>query len=107
MFRFLFRLFALFLLAFALTYVVIDASRSIADSKLVFTAFETTLFQLIPNQFEQFAAWRENGLSPVINDIVLATAFKAPTSLIAAILALLFYGMSRKTGRSSGRFSLN
>lgn len=107
MFRFLFRLIALFLLALAVTYVIIDASRSIAAAGLVLTALETTLLQLIPNQLEQFAAWRETSLPPVINDVVLATALKAPTSLIAAIVSFLFYAISRKTGRSGGRFSLN
>lgn len=107
MFRFLFRLIALFLLAFAVTYVIIDASRSIAAAGLVLTELETTLFQLMPNQLEQFAAWSQTGLPPTINDMVIATALKAPTSVIAAILSFLFYAISRKTGRSSGRFSLN
>lgn len=107
MFRFLFRLLALFLLAFAVMYVVIDASSSIAGGGLSLTQFQTTFFQLMPGYAEQFMAWSAAELPDAINDPILATALKAPTSLVAAVVAFLFYALSRKTKRSIGRFSLD
>lgn len=107
MFRLLSRLLALFFLAFAVMYIVIDAARTIAGTGFIFTALKETLLQLMPEHTLQFTQWAQMAFPAFVNDMLLATAFKSPTFVVAAVFALVFYALSRKTRRSIGRFSLD
>jgi hypothetical protein len=85
-----FRFLGIWLLAAAVVAVVIDGTRSIADSALVVTPLGQTWFQLHPTSLNGLQVLVERNVSPYLWDPVITTILRQPTAVVAAVLALVF-----------------
>lgn len=104
MVRFVFRSLALFAFAFACTFAVIDAARSVGASALVLTPFADTLATLSPDLLEQWGTWLGNNVHVLLRDPVLATVAAWPTWSVTGGLAVLLYAIGHRPKGRRGRF---
>ena len=98
MFRFLLRFFAVLCLAAAVMFAVVDATRSLGVSEVVFTPLEASWREFFPDTLDPFSTWFTQAVHPYLNDQVLATVLTFPTFAVFAVLSALFYvaGYRRK-----------
>lgn len=107
MIRFTFRLIAMIFLAVAVMYGVIDIARSIADTTVTLTPLSNTVALIAPDGLVQLEQQVADGDHRFLKPGMLATALSVPTSLVALVLAFLFYLIGRKPKRQKGRFSID
>ncbi|WP_193174198.1 hypothetical protein [Oricola nitratireducens] len=96
MIRLLFRTLALVCFAIAVMFVVVDATRSIGVSELVFTPFAESFELAAPQLLESFRAWFAQNAPEFVTGGMLATALGLPTFAVFAGFAFVFYVIGRK-----------
>ena len=96
MIRFLFRAIAFIAFAIAVMFVVIDATRSIGVSRIVFTPFGESLQLTMPAALQALQDWLARSAPAFVSDPVLASVLALPTFAVFAVLALLFYALGRR-----------
>ena len=99
MFRFLFRLIAVFSLAVAVIMSVIDATRSIAASAWVWTPLVESWEAFSPDTLAAAEEFTRDAMLPELWDPVAVTVLSAPGFAVFAALALLFYAIGRRPER--------
>ncbi|MGL5361705.1 MAG: hypothetical protein ACRDBH_02410 [Bosea sp. (in: a-proteobacteria)] len=95
MFRFLFRLIGLALVAAGFVQLVVDGSRSIANSALTFTPLGESLFMLLRERYLLLQPAIERHIHPLLWDPVVLYATLAPTCIVAILLGLLLIRLGR------------
>jgi hypothetical protein len=98
MIRFVFRLLATILLALAVILAVLDATRSVAMSRLVLTPLGESWKALSPATLESVRTALEARWPPLW-DIVGAWLLSMPGSILFAVLALLLYAVGHRPTR--------
>ena len=98
MVRFLFRLLATISLAVAVILSVLDATRSVAVSRLVLTPLGDTLRAAAPRMLENAHAAAERSW-PFLWDTVAVRLLAAPGPLVFAALALVLYAIGHRPER--------
>lgn len=98
MFRFLFRALGFILLAAATMFAVIDGTKTIAASKLMLTPFGHSWKQTHPDSLIALQKTLEDTVR-FAWDPVMTTLLAAPTSLVAAVIALLFLKLGKTRRR--------
>jgi hypothetical protein len=101
MIRFVFRLLATISLAVAVILAVLDATRSVAMSKLVLAPLGESWKTLSPASLESVRAAVE-GRWPLLWDIVAMWLLSAPGSIVFAVLAFLLYAVGRRPAHRGG-----
>lgn len=104
MFRFLFRLVAVFALAVAVVMAVIDATRSIAASAWVTTPLMESWRAFSPDTLAAAEELTREATLPELWDPVAVTVLAAPGFAVFAALALILYLIGRRPERR-GRFA--
>ena len=95
MFRFLFRLLGLALIAAGFVQLVVDGARSIANSALMWTPLGESLFMLLRERYLLLQPAIERHIHPLLWDPVVLYITLAPTCLIAIGLGLLLIRLGR------------
>jgi hypothetical protein len=98
MIRFVFRLLATISLALAVILAVLDATRSVAMSRLVLTPLGESWKTLSPTTLDGLRAMVE-GRWPLLWDIVAMWLLSAPGAIVFAVLALLLYAIGHRPER--------
>ena len=98
MIRFVFRLLATILLALAVILAVLDATRSVAMSRLVLTPLGESWKALSPATLESVQTALEARWPPLW-DIVGVWLLSIPGSILFAVLALLLYAVGHRPTR--------
>ncbi|MCI5077809.1 hypothetical protein [Oricola sp.] len=96
MIRFIFRALAFLAFAIAVMFVIIDATRSIGVSTMIFTPFVETMELAMPEALESLRAWLAASAPAFVSDTVLATILALPTFVVFAVLAVLLYALGHK-----------
>jgi hypothetical protein len=104
MVRFLFRLLALIALAVATIMAVVDATRSIAASRLVTTPLATSWAATFPDQLALAEQAVRAHLGAAAWDSYAATVLHWPGFAVFGGLALIFYAIGRRPGRRPAAF---
>ena len=99
MLKAIFRAISLVCLAAALVAGVLDVTRSIADSRIVFTPLYIDWARFSKDTLESLKITVEQSAHPFLWDPVLVTLFKSPTWAIFAILSILFGLLARRRRR--------
>ena len=97
-FRFLFRLTGLWLLALGFVLLIVDGSRSIADGTLAMASFGELLFDLDPALLSQLQAGVERNLHPFLWDPVIQSVLLVPGWIVTGVLGagLVLLGARRE-----------
>jgi hypothetical protein len=101
MIRFAFRLLATISLALAVILAILDATRSVAMSRLVLTPLGESWKTLSPTTLDGVRATVE-GRWPFLWDTVAQWLLSAPGSIVFAALALLLYAVGHRPVRRGG-----
>lgn len=104
MLRFIIRSISVACLALSVMFFIIDATRSVGVSELVWTSLATSWVQFFPETLTNFSNWLSTSVHPFLNDPLLATLLKFPTFAVFAGLAVLFYIIGYKRRRRSDYF---
>jgi hypothetical protein len=104
MIRFFFRMMALVLLAIAVLFAVLDATRSIAASELVMTPLGESWAAALPETLDLARSYAERVLHPMFWDPVIVFVLGIPGFLVFGLLSLAFYAIGRKPARRFGGF---
>lgn len=107
MFRFLFRLAASIALAVAIIMAVLDATRTVASSRLVMTPLAASWATVLPETLETTRAFVSEKIHPLLWDPAIVTVLQLPGFVFFAILAFLLYAVGHRPERRSGRFAAN
>jgi hypothetical protein len=103
--RTLCRLLAYIALSLAIIAVVLDAARSVGASQWVMTPMKDSWLSLAPSSL----AWTETSIKTnlysIFWDPFMLWLLEAPTFLIFAILAFLFYAAGYRRDTRVGRFA--
>jgi hypothetical protein len=105
MVRFLFRLLALIALAVATIMAVVDATRSIAASRLVTTPLGTSWAATFPDQLAFAEQAVRAHLGAAAWDSYAATVLQWPGFAVFGGLALILYAIGRRPGRRPAAFA--
>jgi hypothetical protein len=105
MFRFLFRLMAMFALAIAVIMAVLDATRTLASSELVLTPLNTSWMNVSPDTFAAVQSFFTEKAHPLVWDLGAMLILNQPGFAVFAGLAFLLYAIGRKPRRRPGRFA--
>ncbi|WP_048645386.1 hypothetical protein [Nitratireductor soli] len=100
MFRLLFRALAMVSLAIAVIMAVIDATRSIAASALVFTPLGESWYSVSPETLNLSQAVVQRYTLAVLWDPVALFILTLPGWLVFTALSLLFYTIGRPRRRA-------
>lgn len=103
--RFLFRLAATIALAVAVIMAVVDATRTVAASKLVMTPLATSWNSVSPHTLENFRQFVQTRAGPTVWDWFVTIALSQPGFIVFAVLALLFYLIGYKRQPRHARLS--
>ncbi len=95
MFRFLFRLIGLALVAGGFVQLVVDGSRSIANSALTWTPLGESLFLLLRERYLLLQPAIERHIHPLVWDPVVLNLTLVPTCIVAILLGLLLIRLGR------------
>jgi hypothetical protein len=106
MFRFIFRLMAMFALAVAVIMAVLDVTRTIATSELVLTPLGASWVSVSPGTLDAMQAFIIENAHPLVWNPVMITILDQPGFAIFGIIALLLYVVGRKPDRRIGRFAV-
>jgi hypothetical protein len=96
MFRFVARFVGLILIASGFVGLVIDGTRSIANSALSFTPLGEVAFRLFPASFPLIEPAVTRHLHPLLWDPVLLNLFLVPASVLGFVLGALLLWLGRK-----------
>jgi hypothetical protein len=96
MFRFLVRLVGLLLVAGGFVGLVIDGTRSLANTKVSFTPLGEVAYMAFPRTFPQLEPAVTRHIHPWLWDPVLLKLFLMPAALVAAGLGLLLLWLGRQ-----------
>ena len=96
MIRFLFRTLAFIAFAVAVMFVVIDATRSIGVSAIAYTTLAESLEVAAPTALQALRDWLTTAAPAFVTDPLLATVLAAPTSVVFAVFAVLFFVIGHK-----------
>jgi hypothetical protein len=99
MIRFTLRVFATILLAVAVIMAVIDATRSVAASRLVVTPLGTSWADTSPDTLEAFRGFLERSVSPLAWQLVTNRVLSLPGFVVFLVLSFLFYALGRRPQR--------
>jgi hypothetical protein len=91
MFRFLIRFIAVICLAVSVMFLVLDATRSLGVSELVFTPLEVSWRQFFPETLDMFSLWLTQSVHPFLSDPILVTLLTVPTFAVFAASSAVFY----------------
>ena len=106
MIRFLLRLLATVALAIAVVLAVIDATRSIAASALVFTSLAQSWQTVSPDSLEAARQFAEQSALPWGWEGIAVPLLACPAFAVFAVLALLLYaGGHRRRRRKPTRYA--
>ena len=86
----LLRILALFSLAIAVIAAVLDVTRSIADSSVVFTPLGLDWYNFAPSSLNQAQNIIQELVHPVIWDPIIQTILLAPSWAVFTILWMIF-----------------
>ena len=103
MIRALFRLLAMLALAVAVVLAVLDATRTVAASKLVLTPLGASWQSGMPGMLESTQTFVEQKLHSVVWESFAATVLQAPGFAVFLVLAFLLYAIGRRPRQSAGR----
>lgn len=107
MFRFLFRILGLLLLAAGFVGAVIDGARSIANSSVLFTPLSEVGSRVLGDRYLLIQPGLERHVHPLLWDPVVLNLTRAPAALVAfglgAILLWLARPRREPIGYRSGR----
>ena len=104
MIRFIFRTISVFCLALAVMFLIIDATRSVGISEVVWTPLANSWERFVPNTLELSSQWLADTVHPFLNDPVLVTMLSWPTFAVFAGLAVLFYIIGHRRRRRTSVF---
>ncbi|MEM8540174.1 MAG: hypothetical protein AAGF25_04385 [Pseudomonadota bacterium] len=104
MLRFIIRTISVVCLALSVMFLIIDATRSVGVSELVWTPMAKSWGRFFPESLTSFSTWLSTTAHPLLNDPVLATLLNLPTFVVFAGLAALFYIIGYKRRRRSDYF---
>ena len=104
MFRFLFRTISVFSLALSVMFLIIDATRSVGVSEIVWTPLADSWTQFFPGTLAGFSEWLSESIHPFLNDPVLVSLLNWPTFVLFAGLSALFYIIGYKRRPRAGSF---
>ncbi len=90
MFKFVLRVLGLLCLALAVVALLLDVTRSIADSALVITPLGVDWFRLSPSTLNLSQALVQRYVHPVAWDPVIQWVLRSPSWAVFGVLALLF-----------------
>ncbi|MEP6435562.1 MAG: hypothetical protein ABJ069_00355 [Nitratireductor sp.] len=96
MIRFVFRLLATIALAVAVIMAVLDATRSVASSALVFTPLGTSWYAVSPDTLNLAQALTQRYVHPLLWDPVMIRILTLPGFTVFFGLALLLYLIGRR-----------
>lgn len=99
MVRFFFRMLAILALALTVIMLVIDATRSIAASALVFTPLGESWYSVSPDTLNLAQAVTQRHILPFLWDPVMIFILTLPGWLVFAVLSLIFYAIGRNRQR--------
>lgn len=105
MLSFMARVAGLLFLVIALVTAVMDITKSIAASKLVFTPLFEAWTRIGEASLKAAQASVEAYIHPLLWDPVLVWILQWPSWLIFAILAFVFLALGRRRRRKLGRFT--
>jgi hypothetical protein len=101
MIRFVFRFLATISLALAVILAVLDATRSVAMSRLVLTPLGESWKTFSPSTLDSVRTTMESRL-PLLWDTVALWLLSAPGSIVFAVLALLLYAIGNRPVHRGG-----
>lgn len=101
MIRFLFRLFATISLAIAVILAVLDATRSVAVSRLVLTPLGESWRSASPDTLARGQSLIEH-YSKFLWDPIMVWLLAMPGAVVFAVLALLLYAIGHRPDRHRG-----
>ena len=96
MFKFIFRLLALVFLGVAAITAILDITRSIADSTIVFTPLGLDWYTYSRSTLGLLQTGIQRQLHPAIWDPGIQTILQVPTWLVFGVLALVFGLLGRR-----------
>ncbi len=105
MFRFVFRLAAMFSLSIAVIMAVLDATRTVAASQLVLTPLKTSWNAVSPQTMGTAEMFVREKLSPMVWDVGANWLLSLPGCVVFAGLALAFYAIGYRRPRVTGRYA--
>lgn len=103
MMRFLFRVLAIFSLAAAVIFAVLDSTRSIAASAPVMTPLRTSWYGVSPDTLAAAQDVLVKKVHPLAWDPVMVRILELPGFAIFLALAFLFYAIGHRPERRAGR----
>ena len=103
--RILFRLVAMFALAFAVVLAVIDLTRIIANSEWTFTPLLQTWRELAPESLIEMREALERQASFLWDPVVLSV-LSLPGWLLFGLLSFTFYALSHRRRRAAARYAV-
>lgn len=103
MIRFVFRLAAAIALSVAVIMAVLDATRTVAMSRLVLTPLDTSWSTASPGTLAATEAFVREKASPAFWDTVVMPVLNLPGFAVFAVLAFLLYAVGHR--RRPGRFT--
>ena len=102
--RFFFRTLSVIFLAITVIFVVVDATRTIGAGTLQLTPVGQTWDALAAGGREAAGAFLSERVHPLLNDPVLASFVRWPTSVLSGLLALVLFLLARPRRRRLTRF---
>ena len=105
MLRFLFRLVGMFALAVAVIMSVLDATRTVAASRLVMTPLNTSWITVSPDSLAAAQQFVQTRLHPLLWDPFIVAVLNLPGFVVFGIAAFLFFALGRRR-RRPGRFAI-
>jgi len=106
MIRFLFRFLAMIALSIAVILAVLDATRTIAASKLVLTPLNTSWINVSPDTFAAVQYFFVEKAHPLVWDPGVMAILNQPGFAVFAVLAFLLYAVGHKPRRRAGRLAV-
>ncbi|PWK70723.1 hypothetical protein [Aminobacter sp. AP02] len=103
MIRFVFRLAAAIALSVAVIMAVLDATRTVAVSRLVMTPLDTSWSTASPSTLAATETFVSDRASPALWDSVVMPVLNLPGFAVFAVLAFLLYAIGHR--RRPGRFT--
>lgn len=105
MIRFIFRLLAYIALSLAIIAAVLDAARSVGASQLTMTSLRDSWQSISASSLALVETSIKTHTYPMLWDPLMRWILEAPTFIIFALLACLFYAVGYKRENRAGRFA--
>ncbi|MGH6861392.1 MAG: hypothetical protein ACRECY_14135 [Phyllobacterium sp.] len=103
--RSFFRLLAYIALSLAIIAAVLDAARSVGASHLILTSLAESWRSVSASSLASLETSIRTHLYPAIWDPLALWVLEAPTLVVFALLALLFYAAGHRRSGGVGRFA--